>query len=338
MNRLIGAVLLVLSVRAGIEGHDGAKEAQLTGQVIVQGDMLMEPLQHHAAYNLNVDDPKAFAGAALESEKKRWKGGVIPYIIDAGVSNTVRNNFEWAVKTWNANTCIRILPAGSPGTGNIWGKIKVVSLKGCWASVGQRYSETNLSLGRGCETAAAHELGHVIGLHHEQCRTDRDSYIKVIMGKVSKDMRYNFEIAKGISNFSIPYDYCSIMHYGMKAFGMGGQITMLTKDPQHQLSIGNRGNPTFYDYKVVNIMYKCNSHCSTDESCKGECYVNHKCQCVCPSPSDCPRRPCGDILAADKCEYYAEHNLCGKGRDCAKSCGVCDRVEYLRKIYFKDQA
>ena len=67
--------------------------------------------------------------------------------------------------------------------------LQVVSLKGCWASVGQRYSETNLSLGRGCETAAAHELGHVIGLHHEQCRTDRDSYIKVIMGKVSKDMR-----------------------------------------------------------------------------------------------------------------------------------------------------
>ena len=54
---------------------------------------------------------------------------MIPYIIDAGVSNAVRNNFEWAVKTWNANTCIRILPAGSPGTGNIWGKIKVISLQ-----------------------------------------------------------------------------------------------------------------------------------------------------------------------------------------------------------------
>ena len=71
MNRLFGAVLLVLSASAGIEGHDGAKEAQLTGQVFVQGDMLMEPLQHHAAYNLNADDPKSFAGAALESERKR---------------------------------------------------------------------------------------------------------------------------------------------------------------------------------------------------------------------------------------------------------------------------
>ena len=137
---------------------------------------------------------------------------------------------------------------------------------------------------------------------------------------------YNFDIATGISNFSVPYDYCSIMHYGMKSFGMGRQITMLTKDPDHQLSIGNRGVPTFSDFKVVNIMYKCNAHCPSDPSCNGECYVNHKCQCKCPSANDCPKRACGDIYPTDKCEKYVRDQLCGDGRNCAKSCGVCDQV------------
>jgi len=316
--------------------HDAAHEAHLTGQVFVQGDMLLEPEQHRAAYRLNLDDPHSFAGAALESERKRWRGGVIPYTIDAGVSGATRRNFQWAAGIWNENTCIRILPAGSPGTEGIWGSIKVMKLKGCWATVGQRYSETKMSLGRGCEDAAAHELGHVIGLHHEQCRTDRDDFIKVIMSRVVKSQRYNFEIATGISNFSVPYDYCSIMHYGMKYFGMGKQITMLTKDPDHQLSIGNRGVPTFNDYKVVNIMYKCNAHCPPLPNCDGECYVNHKCQCKCPSPQDCPKRACADILPAEKCEYYATHYLCGDGKRCAKSCGVCDQVKKLREIYFKE--
>ena len=83
MNRLYIAVLIFLSADAGIEGHDGAEEAQLTGQVLVQGDMLMEPLQHHAAYNLNVDDPKSFAGAALESDKKRYSMTFVTNFSDA---------------------------------------------------------------------------------------------------------------------------------------------------------------------------------------------------------------------------------------------------------------
>ena len=68
-----------------------------------------------------------------------------------------------------------------------------MKLDGCWATVGQRYSETKMSLGRGCEDAATHELGHVIGLHHEQCRTDRDDFVKIIMGRVIKSKRYDIK-------------------------------------------------------------------------------------------------------------------------------------------------
>ena len=108
-----------------ISNHDGEHEAQATGQVFVQGDMLLQPKQHRAAYQLNLDDPRSFAGAALESKRKRWRGGVIPYTIDAGLSGVNRRGFEWAAGVWNENTCIRILPKGSPGTEGILGSIKV---------------------------------------------------------------------------------------------------------------------------------------------------------------------------------------------------------------------
>ena len=118
-------ILLCLDGATVIGDHDAEKEAALTGQILVQGDMLMSPEQHHVTYELNMDDPRSFAGAALESERSRWRGGVNPYTIDDGVSHAVRNNFKWAAGIWNKNTCIRILPAGSKGTEGTWGSIKV---------------------------------------------------------------------------------------------------------------------------------------------------------------------------------------------------------------------
>jgi len=43
-----------------------------------------------------------------------------------------------------------------------------------------------LNLGRGCETVgvAIHELGHVLGMSHEQKRPDRDNFIKVHLDRM----------------------------------------------------------------------------------------------------------------------------------------------------------
>jgi hypothetical protein len=90
----------------------------------------------------------------------------------------------------------------------------------------------------GAAQVALHELGHAIGLHHEQCRVDRDAYLDIHWWNVWPHQRHNFQRMYDTSNYSIPYDYCSIMQYGAWAFGMESGITILPKDFSYIFTMG----------------------------------------------------------------------------------------------------
>ena len=75
------------------------------------------------------------------------------------------------------------------------------------------------------------------------------------------------------SPFQMPYDYCSVMHYGPYSFSKYqlSRPTMLTRDPNYQFTIGkpnSRKGLSFYDAKIVNVMYKCNGKCPKNRGCK----------------------------------------------------------------------
>jgi hypothetical protein len=65
------------------------------------------------------------------------------------------------------------------------------------------------------EWMPAHELGHVLGFHHEHARWDRDAFVTVHYENIKPDRRSDYDwIPKTnwIVN-STSYDYYSIMHY-----------------------------------------------------------------------------------------------------------------------------
>ena len=60
----------------------------------------------------------------------------------------------------------------------------------------------------------AHEIGHAMGFYHEQSRTDRDNYVNIMWSNIRQDRTNNFRKASSDNNYTVPYDYSSVMHYG----------------------------------------------------------------------------------------------------------------------------
>lgn len=64
---------------------------------------------------------------------------------------------------------------------------------------------------------AVHEIGHALGLWHEQQRAIRDQYITVIDANVDANAKANFQAtgkgATGVTDYGLPYDVNSVMHY-----------------------------------------------------------------------------------------------------------------------------
>ena len=81
-----------------------------------------------------------------------------------------------------------------------------------------------------------HEIGHAVGLWHEQSRADRDRYVTVLYQNIDKRYIYNFEqeLTNGADVGS--YDTGSIMHYSASGFSRNGQATIETIPPG--ISIG----------------------------------------------------------------------------------------------------
>ncbi len=57
-----------------------------------------------------------------------------------------------------------------------------------------------------------HEIGHALGLWHEQQRPDRDNYIEVMYDNIGY-YAGQFTVKSNTVTLDVPYDYASVMHY-----------------------------------------------------------------------------------------------------------------------------
>lgn len=103
-----------------------------------------------------------------------------------------------------------------------------------------------------------HEIGHALGLWHEQSRPDASEFIEVENDFILPTYMSDFQQRGNdeITTLGIPYDYGSVMHYGPTAFSIDGKsFTLVTKDKLYQHTIGQREKLAFYDIAIINRAY-----------------------------------------------------------------------------------
>ena len=110
---------------------------------------------------------------------------------------------------------------------------------------------------------------HALGALHTHTRRDRDKYVTINWKNIKRDKKTReifLKERKDASNYSLPYDYHSIMHYGGDSFrnkeakeSKDGKKrwTITTKKKKYQKKIGQRKGLSRGDVKLIKRMYKC---------------------------------------------------------------------------------
>jgi len=157
-----------------------------------------------------------------------WTARKVPFMLEDGYP--YEGDVRAAMNTIESNTRIWFCQKGNEAN-----YVVITNMgQGSYSDVGMKGGKQSANIQAGFK--ALHELGHTLGLIHEQVRTDRDNYIEVHWESIvddrpnssstclPKDSGYQngqFAIDKQSNNLT-DYDPASVMHYPAPATGWQG--------------------------------------------------------------------------------------------------------------------
>lgn|GEM_PF-1185739 len=150
-----------------------------------------------------------------------WFEGKVYYAFDDDVSELNRERTRVAMDHWEATANIEFIPRT---TERNYLYIQNSNVNTSYVGVVGGAQEFNITSWE-YRYVIVHELGHALGLWHEQSRNDRDDYVTVHYDRIMSGAANNFEILPQAYTIGT-YDYASVMHYFDTAFSTNGQPTI----------------------------------------------------------------------------------------------------------------
>ncbi|GFT81643.1 astacin-like metalloprotease toxin 1 [Nephila pilipes] len=195
---------------------------------------------------------------AVVDKRMVWPGGIVPYILDPGISKTVSHAvLSVAMWVYERDTCIRFIPRKTEKD-----YIRIFPGQGCYSHVGKTGNVQPLSLGEGCGYmgTVTHEFAHALGFFHEQNRSDRDDWLTIFWENIKEGMESQFMKLKPDENQLLtPFDYDSIMLYGSYTFSKDRKnlMTMVGRNNMFLKDVFTKYSMSYNDIVRIKKLYNC---------------------------------------------------------------------------------